>query len=470
MSREAGSASGGTKILGILLSVSMLAPFLAFAQTSSTTPASRFGHRVSMSGAIGTHTPPKGGYFNINASTTLVSTISGTVASVSGEFIALTGTGGTSYTIDATNAKIYRKYGAVMAITDIQTGDSLNVRGTVSGSNVTAVTIRDMSQQQVNATFSGTVSSVNGASFVLATKQRGSQTVNTTSTTVFKEKGQTSISMSNVTVGENVTTSGVWDSTNSTVAASTVTIVVKNGTVTGVFQSVAGEIISMTAKNSSSTVYSVDATNAKLVRRFGAAMQLSDMQAGDILTVTGIINGTQITAKTIRDQSLQAHNGTFVGTVTAVNGSSFTLQSKARGTQTINTTSATIFREGTASTSLSNIAVGQTVTVVGVWDRTNSNVTATRVTIKVSSLSITGVLQSLSGSILSVTTASSTVYSVDATNARITYKGGRKGNVSILQIGDSLSIYGKSVSGSTSITASLVRDTSRTYTATTTPQ
>jgi|GEM_PF-2289633 hypothetical protein len=403
--------------------------------------------------------------------TTSVSTISGTVASpVSGESISLTASNGTGYTVDATNAKILRKYGATMAVTDIQTGDSLSVRGTVSGSTVAAATIRDNSQQQRNATFSGTVSSVDGQSFVLATKQRGSQTFNTTSATVFKENGQTSVSIANVLVGENVTASGVWDSTSSTTDASKVTIVVKSGTTTGVFVSANSEIITMTAYRSSSTVFSVDATNAKLVRRYGAAMQLSDMQAGDVLAVSGIINGLNITAKTIRDESLQAHNGTFVGTVGTVNGGNFILQSKNRGGQTINITGTTIFREGTASTGPGSIAQGQTATVSGVWDRTNSNVTATRVTIKVGSLSATGVIGSLSGSTFTVTTASSTVYSVDATNARITYKNGRKGNILILQNGDNAVVYGKSVSGSLNIIASLVRDTSQTYTASSTAQ
>jgi hypothetical protein len=199
-------------------------------------------------------------------------------------------------------------------------------------------------------------------------------------------------------------------------------------------------------------------------------MQLSDVQTGDALLVTGVVSGTSVAAKTVRDQSLQAHNGTFVGTVSAVNGTNFTLQSKARGSQTINTTSSTVFKKGTASSSLSDIAVGQTVTVSGVWDRTNSNITATRVTIKVGALSFVGTLNSVSGNTLTVTTASSTVYSVDVTNSKITYKGGRKGSVSILQTGDSLNVYGKAVSGSTNVMATLVRDNSRTFTTASTPQ
>jgi hypothetical protein len=238
--------------------------------------------------------------------------------------------------------------------------------------------------------------------------------------------------------------------------------------ISGTVASLSGSSITLTG--SKGVTYAVDATNAKFIRRYGAAMQLSDVQTGDALLVTGVVSGTSVAAKTVRDQSLQAHNGTFIGTVSAVNGTSFTLQSKARGSQTINTTSSTVFKKGTVSSGLSDIAVGQTVTVSGVWDRTNSNITATRVTIKVSSLNFVGTLNSVSGDTLTVTTASSTTYSVDATNARVTYKGGRKGSLSILQTGDSLNIYGKAVSGSSSVTATLVRDNSRTYTIASTPQ
>jgi Domain of unknown function (DUF5666) len=464
MSRGAGSASGGRKFLVILASVFMLVPSLALAQTAALP-----GHRLSL-GLTGTHAAGGMNAFikhSTNAAAS-VGTISGTVASaVSGQSISLTASNGTGYTVDATNAKILRKYGAAMAITDIQIGDSLVVRGTVSGTSVAAITIRDNSQQQANATFSGSVSSVNGASFVLATKNRGNQTINTTSTTIFKESGLTSVGMGNITVGENITTSGVWDSTSNTVAASKVTIVVKTGTISGTLTNISGTTLTVTASGTSLSVYTVDASNVKKVdRRYGASTDLSALQTGDTLSVRGVINGTNVTASTIRDISLQARKGTFVGTVSgAVNGSSFAIQSKDRGSQTINTTSSTIFKEGSAGSSLADIAVGQTVTVSGVWDRTNSNVTATRVTIKVGSLSVTGTLGSLSGSTFTVTTASSTVYSVDATNARVTYKNGHKGSVSILQNGDSVVVYGKSVSGSTNIIATLVRDTTRVYSA-----
>ena len=129
---------------------------------------------------------------------------------------------------------------------------------------------------------------------------------------------------------------------------------VKTGTITGDLTAISGTILTVTTSSTSPTIYTVDASNVKKVdRRYGASTDLSALQIGDTLTTRGVINGTNVAASSVRDMSLQAHNGTFVGTVSAVNGASFTLQSKARGNQTINTTSSTVFKKGTASSSLS---------------------------------------------------------------------------------------------------------------------
>ena len=306
----------------------------------------------------------------------------------------------------------------------------------------------------------------------MLTKNRGSQTINTGSSTTFKENGQSSVSMSNVTVGENVNTSGVWDSTSNTVAASSVTIVVKTGSITGSLTAISGTSLTVTASGTNATLYTVDASNVKKVdRRYGASTNLSALQVGDILTVRGVINGTNVAASSVRDMSLQARSGTFVGTISALggDGSSFTLQSKQRGSQAVNTTSSTVFKQGSQAAGFSSLAVGQTLTVSGVWDRTNSNITAVRVAIKVASTNITGTLSAITGTGLTVV-AGSTTYSVDASKAAVLYKGGRKGSLSILQANDQVQVRGQMVSGSTGIAATYVRDLSQTYTATSTPQ
>lgn len=65
----------------------------------------------------------------------------GTVTSVSGNTITLTGENGAAYTIDAGNAKV-RKISNV-AVSDITAGDKLHVFGTTSGTTITATEIMD---------------------------------------------------------------------------------------------------------------------------------------------------------------------------------------------------------------------------------------------------------------------------------------------------------------------------------------
>lgn len=137
-------------------------------------------------------------------------------------------------------------------------------------------------------------------------------------------------------------------------------------------------IVILANKNS----YTVDVTNAKLLRRLGGAMNLSDIQVNDRLNVVGTRSGTNITASSVRNLSLQTHHGTFVGTVDSVGTDSFVLKSMKRGNQTINTNSSTNYRHNGKSEQFSDIVVGAKVTVSGVWDRSNSNVTASKISIR----------------------------------------------------------------------------------------
>jgi hypothetical protein len=71
----------------------------------------------------------------------------GTVASISGDTITVTGRTpqngtATTYTVDATNATV-TKAGASSTVSNIAVGDTIMVQGTVSGTNVTATSIRD---------------------------------------------------------------------------------------------------------------------------------------------------------------------------------------------------------------------------------------------------------------------------------------------------------------------------------------
>ena len=67
--------------------------------------------------------------------------VMGTVSSISGTSITVTRPDGTTYTVEASGAKVQRVVEG--ALSDIQVGDRIGVRGETSGTTVTATMIMD---------------------------------------------------------------------------------------------------------------------------------------------------------------------------------------------------------------------------------------------------------------------------------------------------------------------------------------
>jgi ABC-type dipeptide/oligopeptide/nickel transport system ATPase component len=65
----------------------------------------------------------------------------GTVSAVDGSTVTITNTDGTTYTVDATNAKVSKMVD--LSVSDIKVGDQVGVMGTISGTSVTATHIMD---------------------------------------------------------------------------------------------------------------------------------------------------------------------------------------------------------------------------------------------------------------------------------------------------------------------------------------
>jgi hypothetical protein len=130
------------------------------------------------------------------------------------------------------------------------------------------------------------------------------------------------------------------------------------------------------------TTYTIDATNAVVKRRYGATAAFSEMLTGDYIWVWGTIDGTNITARKIRDNSIQKWKATFAGTITAINNfdisdprgnyHEFTLQSRHRGVQTVRLYSTTRIKYKRTSLTFTDLAVGETITAKGIWNNTHS--------------------------------------------------------------------------------------------------
>jgi len=120
--------------------------------------------------------------------------------------------------------------------------------------------------------------------------------------------------------------------------------------------------------------------NTQFRRHFWGKSSLAEIAVGDKVNVWGkyVDEGkTTILAKLIRDVSIMKRFGAFIGTVADLSGSTFTLNTVARGAQkvTLNESTKCVNRKEDAISCTSDVQNGHRVRVKGMWDKTNSTVT-----------------------------------------------------------------------------------------------
>lgn len=135
--------------------------------------------------------------------------LSGMVTTISGSTLTVTNATGTVYTVDASGAKVMEGlFVSGLSISNIQIGDKIMIRGTISGTSVTAKSITDPSFIGRNI-FTGIVASVSGSTITVTSKQAATSTVDATSATItsgiFNKK---TIAVSDVKTGDRLTVVG----------------------------------------------------------------------------------------------------------------------------------------------------------------------------------------------------------------------------------------------------------------------
>lgn len=215
-----------------------------------------------------------------------------------------------TYTVDASNAKVM-KNNATATVADIAIGDTIAVQGTVSGTNISATTIRDgFTQDSMGRGVAGTVASINGTALTVTGRvgikggTATTYTVDASKATVTKNGIASSIS--NIVVGDTVVIQGNVSGTN--VSATNIRDGVNQPAIQGNGQPVvAGSITAIngstiTITNKSNVTYTVDATSAKFVVRGVASPTISNVAVGDNIVVQGTVNGNSITASSVINQ------------------------------------------------------------------------------------------------------------------------------------------------------------------------
>jgi hypothetical protein len=185
----------------------------------------------------------------------------GTVSAINGTSLTVTSktfdrnastTSPTVYTVDASNAQIYKNSTTTTTIASIATGDTVMVQGTISGTNVAATVIRD-----------GMGGMMMGGKPGMGRGGNGTSTMDASSTPIITGNGEP-------------------------VVAGSITAV--NGT-------------TITITNASNVTYTVDASNAKIVKN-GTTTAITNLATGDNLVVQGTVNGTSVTASSVIDQGV----------------------------------------------------------------------------------------------------------------------------------------------------------------------
>ncbi len=168
---------------------------------------------------------------------------SGKVTAVSGSIItidSMVGKTKNTYMVDASAAVLSKGMGkgtpTTIAITDIAVGDQIFAIGTLSGTNVTATSVRDISRPGMHKNkeenkppmtkpinlFSGTVTDVTGSTITMTGLNKTVYTVNAATATFTKGMGKdaATITLSDIKVGDRIWATG--DLSGTTVTATSV--------------------------------------------------------------------------------------------------------------------------------------------------------------------------------------------------------------------------------------------------------
>jgi len=152
----------------------------------------------------------------------------------------------------------------------------------------------------------------------------------------------------------------------------------KRAELTGV-KVLAKDSTSITVDNSGTSVKIDIQSNTHFRRKFWGSSDINEISVGDAVDVVGRWTSelkTEIKAVLIRDLSIQKRNGTFFGTVKSITDTGFVMTTIQRGEETVTLDSSTklINRKQLAITA-SDIQVGQTIRVRGMWDSTSFTIT-----------------------------------------------------------------------------------------------
>jgi hypothetical protein len=232
----------------------------------------------------------------------------------------------------------------------------------------------------------GTVTAVSGSTLTVKAGENGA-TYSVDASDAVIRKGSSTTTLSTVVVGDVVMVQGAINgtsvvATNVTTAKSSSEIKKPIGdNLTGIIGSVTAiDGTKLTVKGKNNVTYTVSAGDAKVWKNRNNTSALANIKIGDSLIVQGTISGTAVTAKNIYIVRLPDFGDRVAisGTVTATSENTITLTGTNGTVYTILAADAKIKVDNKDNASLSDIKVGETITVTGTASGTT--ITASAIT------------------------------------------------------------------------------------------
>ena len=242
----------------------------------------------------------------------------------------------------------------------------------------------------------GTVTTISGTTLTVTDAKNVVYTVDASAAKIDSGMNGSGLSLADVLQGDKVVIIGPV--TGVTEKASAINDRSMNGRniFSGTVTYVSGSILTIdTMAGKTKTSYTVNAASAVLTKGMGkgtpATIAIADIKVGDRIFAIGTLNGTNVSATSVRDlgqiaarknkQPMNKHSNMFTGTVTAVNVSSISAAGYNKSVYTVDVGTAKLTKglgKDAATIALSDIKVGDRISAVGAVSGTTVAATSVR--------------------------------------------------------------------------------------------
>jgi hypothetical protein len=216
----------------------------------------------------------------------------------------------------------------------------------------------------------GDVKSISGATFILATPQRGDVMVHTTALTRFRAKDNPNFSLANLKVGDRVAVQGRWAAAKLQARVVALIPAELRDKALGQVQSITGSTIAL-FKLDGSTVQVLTTSTTRFRAKGIENPTLADIKPGDIVAALGQQSGNALTAAQVVFHTPKTNVGPrAVGKISAINGGTLMLDLPFGQKLTVTTDANTFVVQRSPDRlqiiSVADLQVGDGVTVLGV--------------------------------------------------------------------------------------------------------